>query len=50
MQRLLERLSEMSVDRYSCRQDMEQDFHKIFGDLTFAGETTLSPDTTCYAF
>lgn len=37
MQRLLERLCGMSVDGFSCRHDMEDEFDKIFTETTSAG-------------
>lgn len=43
MQRLLERLNGLSVDGYSCRQDMEEQFDNIFSDIVAAGKKTNFP-------
>lgn len=50
MQRLLERLCGMSVEGFSCRQDMEEEFDKIFSDTTSAGQNILSPETSYQPF
>lgn len=43
MQRLLEKLNGLSVDGYSCRQDMEEEFDNIFSEITAAGKETNFP-------
>lgn len=47
MQRLLERLNGLSVDGYSCRQDMEEEFDHIFSEINAAGKKTNFPAVCC---
>ena len=37
MPRLLKKLAGLSVDGYSCRQDMEDEFDQVFGDASTGG-------------